>query len=77
MRKHQFVKEDCKCVKRATNWICKFCGTREYKSLPEIRRLPPHQAECEHPDAPQVSPDERFKSFLGGTFDCLGPEASG
>lgn len=75
MRKHQFIKQDCNCTKRATIWVCKFCETKEYRGLQEIRRLPPHQAECSHEDAPQVSPDERFKGLLGGTFDCLAPEA--
>lgn len=74
LRKHQFIKEDCNCGKRATIWICKHCGTREYRSMQEIRRLHSHQAECTHPDAPPVPPDERFKGFLGGTFDCLAPE---
>lgn len=77
MRKHQFVREDCKCTKRATNWICKHCGTREYRSRQEIKRLHAHQAACEHPDAPAASHDERFKGFLGGTFDCLAPEERG
>ncbi len=32
------------------------------------------QAECQHPDAPQVPPQERFRAMLGGTLDCLAPD---
>lgn len=75
MRIHRFAKEDCKCTRRATYYKCVFCGTREYASEREIRRLHKAAAECPHPDAPAPASQERFRGFLGGTFDCLGTEA--
>lgn len=74
MRKHQFVKKDCKCARRATNWVCRLCGAPEYGSVQEMHRLVAARARCEHPDAPLASPEERFKGLLGGTFDCLAAE---
>lgn len=66
-----FVKEDCNCTRRATHYRCRFCDTREYGGAREMRRLNANRAQCEHPDAPEPSSEERFKGFLGGTFDCL------
>ncbi|MDR2695299.1 MAG: hypothetical protein LBC79_02845 [Deltaproteobacteria bacterium] len=74
MRKHQFVKEDCNCTRRATYFRCKFCGTMEYISAQELRALNSAQAECASPDAPAASPQEIFRGMLGGTFDCLAPD---
>lgn len=74
MRKHQFVKADCNCPRRATYFTCRHCGDVEYGSREEIRRLSAHQATCTSPDAPEASPAETFKSRMGGTFDCLAPD---
>jgi hypothetical protein len=74
MRKHQFVKVKCDCFKRATNFKCKHCGTLEYKSARELRRLCKDAAQCDSPQAPQAPSAESFKGMLGGTFDCLAPD---
>lgn len=74
MRKHQFVKEDCNCVRKASYFRCKHCGAMEYKSLREIRALGSVQASCSCLEAPQVPPQEVFKGLMGGTFDCLSPD---
>jgi hypothetical protein len=74
MKKHQYVKEDCNCSRRATYFRCKFCGEVEYKSPNEMRTLNSTQASCSSPDAPEVPPQEVFKGLLGGTFDCLAPD---
>jgi len=71
MKKHQFVKEDCNCSRRATYFRCKFCQSVEYKSPQELRTLNSAQAACSSPDAPDVPAQEAFKGMLGGTFDCL------
>jgi len=74
VRKHQFVKTDCNCTRKATHFECKFCGTREYRSAHELTRLTRAQAECESRNAPDAPPKEAFKAALGGTFDCLSPD---
>lgn len=74
MRKHQFVKVKCDCLKRATNFKCKYCGVLEYKSVREIQTLSRDAAQCDHPGAPVAPPAETFKGMLGGTFDCLAPD---
>ena len=74
MRKHQFVKEDCNCTRRATYFRCKCCGTMEYSSPKYLRVLNSAQAACSSPDAPEVPPVEVFRGMLGGTFDCLAPD---
>ncbi len=74
MRKHQFVKEDCNCARKATYFRCKYCGAMEYKSVREIRALPAVQASCFNQEAPQVPPQDVFKGLMGGTFDCLSPD---
>ncbi|MGJ3523201.1 hypothetical protein ACR4XJ_09200 [Nitratidesulfovibrio sp. D1] len=74
MRKHQFAKVDCNCTRRATHLKCIHCGVMEYRSLDEARRMSQGQAECPHPDAPQVPPQERFRTMMGGTLDCLAPD---
>lgn len=71
MRKHQFVKTNCNCLRNATYLKCKFCGTMEYCSPLEVRFLTEEQADCPSPDAPEVSKVDAFKGKLGGTFDCL------
>lgn len=71
MRKHQFVKVNCNCLRRATHFKCKHCGTMEYKSQAEVQALPLTQAECDSPAAPNPTAQEKFKSMLGGAFDCL------
>ncbi len=70
MRKHEFIKEDCKCFRKATYYVCKHCKTRIYRSRNEVSRLPRNEAMCFSPDAPLADPQESFKGFLGGTFDC-------
>lgn len=74
MKKHQFVKTDCDCTRRATRFVCKHCGTYDYKSPKEIRKMSLVQAECSHPDAPDIPPAEKFKCHMGGTVDCLAPD---
>ena len=74
MRKHQFVKEDCNCSRKATYFRCKFCHSLEYKSQRELQVLNSTQAACPSPDAPSVPPKKAFMGLLGGTFDCLAPD---
>lgn len=74
MRKHQFIKSDCNCPRRATYFTCRHCGAVEYGGKDEIRRLPAHQATCTSSEAPEAAPAEVFKSRIGGTFDCLAPD---
>ncbi|MBG0775216.1 MAG: hypothetical protein H0S85_02115 [Desulfovibrionaceae bacterium] len=74
MRKHQFVKTDCECLKRATRFVCKHCGVMEYRSARELKALSAVQAACDHPDAPAVPPREAMRARFGGTIDCLAPD---
>ncbi len=74
MKKHQFVKTDCNCAQRATYFTCKFCGTVEYCSQREIRALDALRAVCTSLEAPDVPPVEKFRTAMGGTFDCLAPD---
>lgn len=74
MRKHQFVKTNCNCLRNATYLKCKFCGAMEYCGPDEVRELTVEQAECSSSLAPEVSKVDLFKSKLGGTFDCLSPD---
>lgn len=74
MRKHQFVKVDCQCMRRATHLKCKHCGAMEYRSLDEARRMTVGQAECPAPEAPEVPAQERFRAVMGGAIDCLAPD---
>ncbi len=76
MKKHQYVKEDCNCSRRATYFRCKYCGEVEYKSQREVQRLNSTQAKCSSPDAPEAPPQEVFKGMLGGCFDCLASDFS-
>jgi hypothetical protein len=46
----------------------------EYRSARELKALKQHQAQCEHPDAPQASPQEAFRAKFGGGLDCLAPD---
>lgn len=74
MRKHQFYKENCNCLRRASYYKCKFCGTVEYQSSKELKALTKRAAECTSECAPQVKGQEKLKSALGGTIDCLAPD---
>ncbi len=74
MNKHQFVKENCDCMRRATRFVCKHCGALEYRSERELKRLTLAQAECDDPAAPRLSAKERFKGQMGGAVDCLSPD---
>ena len=74
MRKHQFVKDDCRCSRNATYFRCKFCREVEYKSPRELQRLNNTQATCFSPDAPEVPKKDVFMGLIGGTFDCLAPD---
>jgi hypothetical protein len=74
MKKHQFVKSDCNCPRRATFFKCKHCGSLEYCGIEEVRHLDAYRATCTHADAPEASPAESFKSKMGGTIDCLAPD---
>lgn len=74
MRKHQFVKTNCNCLRNATYLTCKHCGAIEYCSIREVRALTAEQAACSSLDAPEVSSVDAFKCKLGGTLDCLSPD---
>lgn len=74
MRKHQFVKVDCLCKKKATQFVCNYCGVVEYRSKDEVTRMSKMQAKCDHANAPEADPQEQFKSMLGGNFNCLSPD---
>ena len=74
MRKHQFVKTNCNCLRKATYLTCKFCGTVEYCSFKEAQALSLEQATCESPNAPEVPNAVYFKARMGGSLDCLAPD---
>ncbi len=74
MKKHQFVKVDCNCARRATNFRCKHCGVMEYCGAREIQALDSHRASCGSPDAPDIPPAEKFRAMMGGAIDCLAPD---
>lgn len=74
MKKHQFVKSDCNCMRKATYFTCKHCGTVEYCGLEEIRTLDAYRAACTGEGAPEATPAEAFKSKMGGGVDCLAPD---
>ncbi len=74
MRKHQFVKKNCACGKRATAFVCRFCGAMEYASPAELRELDALRATCTSSDAPFAPPAETMAAAMGGFFDCLAPE---
>lgn len=74
MKKHQFIKADCNCPRRATYFTCRHCGVMEYCGKQEIQSLDMHRAACTSGEAPEATPSEMFKSRLGGTFDCLAPD---
>lgn len=74
MRKHLFVKADCACGKRATYFVCRFCGAVEYASPVELRELDALRALCTAPDAPLVPPVEKMAAAMGGAFCCLASE---
>jgi hypothetical protein len=74
LRKHQFVKTDCNCLRKATYLTCKFCGTVEYCGLKEARSLVRELAECPSPNAPELPSVEFFKVRMGATVNCLAPD---
>ena len=74
MRKHEFVKTNCNCLRNATYFKCKYCGAIEYCGIKEIRALTAEQASCPSPDAPEVPKVDGFKCKMGGTLDCLAPD---
>lgn len=74
MKKHQFVKADCECSRRATVFTCKHCGLMEYSSPEELRNMEALKAVCTGDSAPDADPVEAFKGKMGGTFDCLSPD---
>ena len=74
MRKHQFAKADCACGKRASYFVCRFCGAVEYASPAELRELDTLRATCTAPDAPFAPPAEKMAAAMGGFFDCLATE---
>ena len=73
-RKHQFIKEQCDCPRRATRFICRHCKALEYLSPREIRQLSLQQARCDNPAAPEIPATELFRARLGGTVNCLAPD---
>lgn len=74
MRKHQFIKEKCKCPRRATRFICRHCNALEYLSPREIRTLQLQMARCDSPAAPEIPAKELFRARMGGAVDCLAPD---
>ncbi len=74
MRKHQFIKSDCKCERRATYFVCRHCGAVEYAATDELRHLELLRATCTSDEAPLVQPAEKFRASMGGAFDCLAPD---
>ncbi len=74
VKKHQFVKADCACARRASVYTCKYCGTMEYSSLEELRQMQGMKAVCPGEGAPEALPMEVFKERMGGAFDCLAPD---
>lgn len=74
MKKHQFVKTDCNCPKRATFFTCKHCGTVEFCGFDEVQHLDMYRATCLGDGAPEATPAEAFKSKMGGTVNCLAPD---
>lgn len=74
MKKHQFIKTDCNCPRRATYFTCRHCGVIEHGSIDEIRGMSAMRAVCTGEDAPDASPVESFKSKMGGVVDCLAPD---
>lgn len=74
MKKHQFVKNNCNCDKRASYYSCIHCAAMEYASPDELMHLDIYRATCPAVGAPLVEPAEKFKASMGGTFDCLSPD---
>lgn len=74
MKKHQYAKQDCNCLRRATYFVCKHCGAVEFCSVDEVKTMPSSRAFCTSSDAPDVGHAECFKCRLGGTLDCLAPD---
>lgn len=74
MKKHQYIKKDCNCSRRATFFECRHCGLVEHSSVDDIRQMDVYHAVCTSADAPDASPTEIFKSKMGGLIDCLAPD---
>ncbi|MDL2207587.1 hypothetical protein LJB82_02565 [Desulfovibrio sp. OttesenSCG-928-M16] len=74
MKKHQFVKHDCNCPRRATYFVCKHCGEVEHGSPEDMRCMDAYHATCISAEAPNALPGEVFKSKMGGYIDCLAPD---
>lgn len=74
MRKHQFAKADCKCLRKATYFKCVHCGAMEMLSPDEVRSLDKARAACPAATAPQAAPSEAFRAGFGGRVDCLAPD---
>ncbi|MDR0827000.1 MAG: hypothetical protein LBN33_03855 [Desulfovibrio sp.] len=74
MKKHQFVKTNCNCLRNATYFVCKYCGSIEYCAKHEIEALPLDMALCSSEEALEVPALDAFKGKLGGTFNCLSPD---
>ena len=76
MRKHKYIKSDCNCERRATYFTCRHCGAVEYAGTDELRHMETLRATCTSLEAPVVQPAEKFRSGMGGSFDCLAPDYS-
>jgi len=74
MRKHQFAKADCKCLRKATYFKCVHCGAMEMLSVEEVRALDRNRALCPEAGAPLVPSGEAFKAGFGGRLNCLAPD---
>ncbi len=71
MKKHCYRKKDCNCTKKATEFICRYCGDIIYSGQYEVTKLPKNKAICPSPDAPEIASSESFQAFLKGGYDCL------
>ena len=74
MRKHFFQKRDCNCSRKATEFVCKFCGEVVYAGQFELRKMPKRPATCPSENAPEIPPAEHMRAFTRGGYDCLAPE---
>jgi hypothetical protein len=71
MRKHCFQKRDCNCTRKATEYVCKYCGEVVYAGQFEVRKMPKRKASCPSELAPEAQPGEHLRAFATGGYDCL------
>lgn len=73
MRKHCFQKRDCNCTRKATEFVCKYCGEVVYAGQFELRKMSKRLATCPSGQAPEIPPAEHMRAFTRGGYDCLDP----